>query len=88
MSDPGGLSILRTVGGLLATKRFTWQPVAQVWLRSTIPKVSLLCRFLVIFCSADVFECLHGFPVVGIRRPMVGVSLKHCSPLSNLKRSF
>jgi len=45
MSDPGGLSILRTVGGLLATKRFTWQPVAQVWLRSTIPKVSLLMRY-------------------------------------------
>ena len=35
MSDPGGLSILRTVGGLLATKRFTWQPVAQVWLRKS-----------------------------------------------------
>jgi len=58
MSDPGGLSILRTVGGLLATKRFTWQPVAQVWLRSTSRKCHCSCD---IGATAGMFS---GCPVL------------------------
>src|SRR5450631_3528341 len=31
----GGLTILRTVGGLLATKRWTWHAATQCWLKKS-----------------------------------------------------
>jgi hypothetical protein len=34
-SDPGGLTILRTVGGLLATKRWTWHDVTRCWVKKS-----------------------------------------------------
>jgi hypothetical protein len=40
----GGLTILRTVGGLLATKRWTWDSGTQCWLKKSYDRAA---RFLV-----------------------------------------
>ena len=36
----GGLTILRTVGGLLATKRWTWHAATQCWLKKSYDKAA------------------------------------------------
>src|SRR5450631_4053010 len=36
----GGLTILRTVGGLLATKRWTWHAAMQCWLKKSYDKAA------------------------------------------------